>query len=85
MIANQQQNVHNANAASTDLERNIGKIFQRVLEGSSELAQVQTTQWEINQGIATGLQLSLKSMQDGDVSTLVKTLGQMGVQLVCPA
>ena len=59
----------------------MGKIFQRVVDGSSELAHVQTKQWETSRGAAAQLQTSLNSMREGDLSTLVRSLQDMGVRL----
>ena len=71
-----------ASAASADLEKNVGRVFQRVVEGSAELAKVQTTQWDASRGVATELQVSLNNLQKGDLGALIKTLSEMGLQLV---
>ena len=54
----------------------------RAMEASSDLEQAQKSQLETNRGMATELELSLRSMRDGDVSALLKMLGDMGVRLV---
>ena len=76
------QNVQNAETVSRALEKNVGKAFQKVVEGSSELAKVQAVQWDASRGAATELQILLKNLQQGDVSALVESLAGMGTQLV---
>ncbi|KAL9637662.1 MAG: hypothetical protein Q9164_002067 [Protoblastenia rupestris] len=75
------KSVNAARATSEDIDENVGKIFQKVVEGSVELAKVQSAQWDASYGVAAELQISLKNMQEGDVSVLIRTLSDMGLQL----
>ncbi|KAL9127275.1 MAG: hypothetical protein Q9217_003810 [Psora testacea] len=80
-MASLSKNIKAASAVSAGLEKNVGEVFQKVAEGSAELAKVQTAQWDISRGAARDLELSLRSLQDGGVGALIKTLGEMGLQL----
>ncbi|KAG8532896.1 uncharacterized protein KY384_002774 [Bacidia gigantensis] len=75
------KNIKSASSSTTNLEHNVGKVFQKVVEGSSELAHVQTKQWETSRRVATELQASLKGMQQGDLASLIRSLNDMGVRL----
>ena len=77
------QNVRKANLDSESLEKNIGKVFQQVLTGSAELAASQTERWELNHVMATELQGSLQSMQDGEIGAVLAALASMQSQVVC--
>ena len=71
--------------AFLNFEQKVNNAMSRVVEASSEMEQAQTSQLKTNQGIAAEMQLSLRSMRDGDVSALLKMLGEMGGRLVCYA
>ncbi|CAF9922167.1 hypothetical protein IMSHALPRED_005601 [Imshaugia aleurites] len=79
--ANLSENVHKANAESTKLERNIGKVFQQVVTGSAELAAAQTKQWDLNRGLATELQTSLQNIKEEDIGPLLGALVSIQSQL----
>lgn len=61
---------------------NVGRVFQQVIKGSSELAATQTRQWEHTQELATQLQSSLGGMRDGEVQAILGAFGSIHNQLV---
>jgi hypothetical protein len=74
--------VQQSNAEAIDLQKNIGRVFQQVAKGSSELAAKQSTQWDLNRGLATELQSSLESMREDQVQSLLGAFGVIHTQLV---
>ncbi len=74
--------MQHSNAEVINLQRNIGKVFQQVAQGSSELAAIQTKQWDLSRGLATDLQSSLESMREGEVDALLGAFGAFHSQLV---
>ena len=76
------KNVQQSNAEAIDLQKNIAKAFQQVAQGSSELAAIQTKQWDVSRGVATELQTSLQSMRDDEVHELLGAFGAIHTQLV---
>lgn len=71
-----------SNAVASDLQKNIGRVFQQVAQGSSELAAIQSAQWDLNRGLATELQSSLESMREDQVQSLLGAFGVIHTQLV---
>ena len=65
-----------------DLHHNVRRVFQQIIEGSSEIATSQTKQWEQSQELATQLQLSLGSMKDGDMQAVLGAFDHIHSQLV---
>jgi len=74
--------VQQSNAEAINLQKNIGRVFQQVAQGSSELAAIQLTQWDLNRGLATELQSSLESMREDQVQSLLGAFGVIHTQLV---
>lgn len=79
---NSEQNLRQSNSDVTTLQKNVGRVFKQVVEGSSELAASQTKNWEQSQDLATRLQESLGSMRDIEIRALVDTFGGIQGQLV---
>lgn len=75
------QNVHRSNHEAVDLEKNVGKVFQRVVAGSSELAASQTRHWEFSRSVAVDLQNTLETMRGHEVSALVEAFGTIHNEL----
>lgn len=71
-----------SNAEAIDLQKNIGKVFQKVAQGSSELAAIQSKQWDLSRGLANDLQSSLESMREDQVQSLLGAFGVIHTQLV---
>lgn len=78
------QNVRLSNVEVTDLQENVGRVFQKVVEGSSELAASQVRHWQQSEGLAATLQKSLGSMRDTEVQALLSAFGSMNGHLVGP-
>ena len=76
------QTLQRVDTAAGGLEGHIGKAFQQAVEGSSELAQVQTSQWETSRNTANELLAALQGMQDGHMVTLIQVVRDIGVRLV---
>ena len=81
-LADRVKNVQQSDAEVIDLQRNIRKVFQQVVQGSSEMAAIQTKQWDLSRGLATDLQSSLESMREGEVDALLGAFGAIHTQLV---
>ena len=75
------KNVHKSNDEAVDLEKNIRKVFQRVVEGSSELAASQTRQWEVSRSVAVDFQNTLETMRGHEVNALVQAFGTIHNEL----
>ncbi len=75
------QNVRQANTDSMDLQKNIGKVFQQVVEGGAELAATQTQQWDQSRELATELQGSLQNLRESEVSALLGVFHSIHEQL----
>ncbi|KAL9101507.1 MAG: hypothetical protein Q9163_003233 [Psora crenata] len=80
-MASLSKKINAASAVSAGLEKKVGRVLQKVVEGSAELAEVNTVQLEASRGMAKELQVSLQTLQEGDVSTLIQALGEMGLRL----
>ena len=76
------KNMQQSNAQAIDLQKNIGKAFQQVAQGSSELAALQTKQWDLSRGLATDLQSSLETMREDEVHALLGAFGAIHNELV---
>lgn len=70
------------NLEATDLQKNVGRVLQQVIEGSSDLATSQVKQWQQSQDLASNLQTSLESMRDTEVKALLGAFGGIHGQLV---
>ena len=82
LIANVSKNVHQANADSIDLQRNMGKIFHQVFEGGAELATVQTQQSDHAREMAIELQGSLQNMREQEIGAMLALFHGIHNQLV---
>jgi len=80
--ASMSQNVRKANADSVDLQKNVERIFQQVVEGSAELAATQTQQWDQSHELATELQGSLQNLRDTELNALLGMFYSIHNQLV---
>ena len=76
------KNVRKANDDSIDLQRNVGKVFQQVAEGSAELAAVQTLHADHSREMAIELQGSLQNMRDQEVNAMLSLFHGIHSQLV---
>jgi len=76
------QNIRKSNIEAMDLQENIGRVFQKVVEGSSELAASQVRQWQQSEELAATLQKSLGSMRDTEVQALLGAFGSINGHLV---
>ena len=81
-IADVSKNVHQANADSIELRKNVGKIFQQVVEGGAELAAVQTQQSDHAREMAIELQGSLQNMREQEIGTMLALFHGIHNQLV---
>ncbi|SLM36949.1 Nuclear fusion protein, KAR5 [Lasallia pustulata] len=80
-IAALRLNVHKSNDEVVDLEKNIGKVFQRVVEGSSELAASERRQWEVSLSVAVDLQNILETMRGHEINALARAFGTIHNEL----
>lgn len=76
------QNVLKASADSVDLQKNVGKIFQHVVEGSAELAATQTQQWDQSRELAAQVQGSLQGIREAEVDALLGAVYDIHLELV---
>lgn len=76
------QNLRQSNTEAADLQKNVAKIFQQVVAGSSELASSQMDQWEQSRDVASRLQDSLGSMRNVEVNALLSAFGGIHGELV---
>lgn len=81
-ITDLMQNLRKANVEAMDLQENVGRVFQKVVEGSSELAASQVRQWQQSDELAATLQKSLGSMRDTEVQALLGAFGSINGNLV---
>lgn len=65
-----------------DLRKNVGKVFQQVVEGGAQLAATQTQQWDQSRELANELQGSLQNMKNAEVSALLNAIHSMHYQIV---
>jgi hypothetical protein len=82
VAADSLKNVHTANADAVDLQKNVGKIFQQVVEGGAELAAVQTQQSGHAQEMAIELQGSLQNMREQEIGAMLALFHGIHNQLV---
>lgn len=73
-MADFRQNVHKVSVESSNLEKNIGKVFQQIVTGSAELAATLTKQGDLTLLQATALQNSLQNMMEGEVGPFLVAL-----------
>jgi len=78
------QNIRKSNIEAMDLQENVGRVFQKVVEGSSELAASQLRQWQQSEDFVSTLQKSLGSMRDTEVQALLGAFGSINGYLVGP-
>jgi len=64
------------------LRKNVGKVFQQVIEGGAELAATQTQQWDNSRELANQLQGSLQNMKNAEVNALLSAIHSMHYQIV---
>ncbi len=76
------QNLQKSNVEAMNLQENVGQVFQKVVEGSSELAASQVRQWQQSDRLAATLQESLGSMRDTEVQAILSAFGSMNGHLV---
>ena len=76
------KNVRKANVDSVDLQRNVGKVFQQVVEGSGELAAFQTQHADRSREMARELQGSLQNMRDQEINAMLTLFHGIHGQLV---
>ena len=76
------KNVRKANVDSVDLQINVGKIFQQVVEGSGELAAFQTQHADRSGEMARELQGSLQNMRDQEINAMLSLFHGIHGQLV---
>ena len=76
------KNVRKANIDSVDLQRNVGKVFQQVVEGSGELAAFQTQHVDRSREMAIELQNSLQKMRDQEINAMLSLFHGIHSQLV---
>ena len=78
------QNLSRFTFETSDLAKSIGKIFEGVLRGSSELASRQNEEWDRSKSLANDLQGSLESIRENEVSTILMGLQELSRQMVYP-
>lgn len=76
------QNIQNSNNEAVSLETSIAKVFQQVVEGSSELAASRIRQQDLSNEFAANLQSSLENMRNDEVRALLSVFGNIHSQLV---
>ena len=81
-ITDKVQNLRQSSTEATVLQEKVGRVFQEVVEGSSELAASQTRQWEQSQDLAMRLQTSLGTMRDTEIQGLLGAFDGIQGQLV---
>lgn len=74
--------MHQANADSIGLYKNVRKVFQGVVEGGAELAATQTRQWDKSRELANQLQGSLQNMKNAEVNALLSAIHSIHYQIV---
>ncbi|MCJ1243558.1 hypothetical protein MMC30_000755 [Trapelia coarctata] len=75
------QTLRQSNTDALDLNKNIAKVFQQVVQGSSELAASQTKQWDVSRELAVQVQTALQEMQGDQIATLIGAFGSIQNQL----
>lgn len=81
-VLNVFKNVRKANVDSVDLQGNVGKVFQQVIEGSAELAAFQTQHADRSREVAIELQGSLQNMRDQEINAMLGLFHGIHSQLV---
>ncbi len=76
------KNVRKANVDSIDLQKNVGKVFQQVVEGSVEVAAFQTQHADRSREMAVELQGSLQNMRDQEINAMLSIFHGIHSQLV---
>lgn len=71
-----------ANVDSVNLQKNVGKIFQQVVEGSAEIAATQTQQWDQSQELAAQVQGSLQDIREAELNALLGAVYGIHQELV---
>ncbi|KAI9873558.1 MAG: hypothetical protein M1830_010857 [Pleopsidium flavum] len=70
-------NIRKSNSEVIDLQKNVGRVFQEVLSGSSELAATQVKEAEVNRGLIMEVRSSLETIRGRELETLLQALGSM--------
>ena len=81
-VLNVCKNVRKANIESIDLQRNVGKVFQQAVEGSTELAALHTQYADRSREMAIELQGSLQNMRDQEINAMLSVFNGIHSQLV---
>lgn len=71
-----------ANVDSVNLQKNVGKIFQQVVEGSAEIAATQTQQWDQSRELAAQVQGSLQDIREAELNALLGAVYGIHQELV---
>ena len=64
------------------LHNNVGKVFQKAVSGSAELAAIQTQEWHRNQGLAIALGNTLESLRETEIRALLGAFTTIHTDLV---
>ena len=81
-VLNVCKNVRKANIESIDLQRNVGKVFQQAVEGSTELAAFHTQHADRSREMAIELHDSLQNMRDQEINAMLSVFNDLHSQLV---
>ena len=76
------QTIQRTSNEVSDLNRNVGKVFHKVVQGASELAASHTKQWETASDAALQLQNSLELTRNHEINALERVFGGIHNQLV---
>jgi len=82
LAKSENQTLRKSSSEATDLNKNIAKVFQQIVQGGSELAASQTQQWGVSHELAVQLQTVLQSMQGDQMAALIGAFGSIQNQLV---
>lgn len=82
LAKSENQTLRKSSSDATDLNKNIAKVFQQIVQGGSELAASQTQQWGVSRELAVQLQTVLQSMQGDQMAALIGAFGSIQNQLV---
>lgn len=82
LAKSENQTLRKSSSDATDLNKNIAKVFQHIVQGGSELAASQTQQWGVSRELAVQLQTVLQSMQGDQMAALIGAFGSIQNQLV---
>lgn len=82
LAKSENQTLRKSSSDATDLNKNIAKVLQQIVQGGSELAASQTQQWGVSRELAVQLQTVLQSMQGDQMAALIGAFGSIQNQLV---